>query len=84
MLMGQAEENEIKITGEKVKFVEDLTPEERAKLLKEKQGVIWKMGGCQEAIDRAACWSSEHGQYLLPELIHPMPAPSERTEEFPP
>lgn len=44
MLMGQAEENEIKITGEKVKFVEDLTPEERARLLKEKQGIVLPVG----------------------------------------
>lgn len=39
MLMGQAEGNTIKMPVEKTVFIEDLTPEERARILKEKAGV---------------------------------------------
>ena len=40
MLMGVAEGNTIKQATEKTVFLEDLTPEERARILKEKAGVM--------------------------------------------
>jgi hypothetical protein len=39
MLMGQADKDAIKIPATKVVFIEDLTPEERARHLKENAGV---------------------------------------------
>lgn len=39
MMMGQREADTVKMTGEKTIFIEDLTPEERARILKEKTGV---------------------------------------------
>lgn len=39
MLMGSAEERKIEEPSKKTVFLEDLTPEERARILKEKTGV---------------------------------------------
>lgn len=39
MLMGSAEERKIEDPTKKTVFLEDLTPEERAKILKDKTGV---------------------------------------------
>ena len=42
MLMGSAEERKINEPSKKTVFLEDLTAEERAKILKEKTGVSWE------------------------------------------
>lgn len=51
MLMGQTEQNAIKQSNEKTVFLEDLTPEERAKILKEKAGVSY----IANVISRSSC-----------------------------
>lgn len=40
MLMGTAEERKIAEPSKKTVFIEDLTPEERSRILKEKTGVL--------------------------------------------
>lgn len=44
MLMGHAEGNEIKNPDKVMKFVEDMTPEEKALALQEKTGVVIPAG----------------------------------------
>ena len=44
MLMGTAEGKELKAPDKEMKFVEDMTPEERAKALQEKTGVVIPAG----------------------------------------
>lgn len=44
MLMGTAEGNELKAPEQQIKFVEDMTPEEKAAALKEKAGIIIPAG----------------------------------------
>jgi hypothetical protein len=39
MMMGQVEEKLVQLNAAKTVFIEDLTPEQRAKILKEKAGV---------------------------------------------
>ena len=40
MLMGTAEERKLDEPAKKTVFIEDLTPEERSRILKEKTGVL--------------------------------------------
>ena len=44
MLMGTAEDKVLQAPTEKIVFLEDLTPEERAKVLKEKTGEVLPAG----------------------------------------
>lgn len=44
MLMGTAEGNELKAPEVTMKFVEDMTPEEKAKALREKTGIVIPAG----------------------------------------
>ncbi len=44
MMMGTAEGNELKAPEKLIKFVEDMTPEERAKALHEKIGITLPAG----------------------------------------
>jgi len=44
LLMGNAEGNELKDPNTKMKFVEDMTPEEKAKAMREKTGIAIPAG----------------------------------------
>ena len=44
MLMGTAEGNELKAPAQQIKFVEDMTPEEKAAALKAKTGIVIPAG----------------------------------------